>query len=73
VSDRDRLLNPDVWPDSVRISDWFYLRDKKDQVVIAEKRRRIDESGYRSVDEVSSQALAGSGDSQRQLGQCCSE
>ena len=73
MSDRDRLLNSDVWPDSIRISDWFYLRDKKDQVVIVEKRRRIDESGYRSVDEVSSQALAGSGDSQRQLGQCGSE
>ena len=30
AADRDRLLQPDVWPDSIRISDWFFV-DKTSQ------------------------------------------
>ena len=37
---RDRLLNPESWPDSVRIADWFF-RDKSNQVENEEKRRRV--------------------------------
>jgi len=37
---RDRLLNPESWPDSVRIADWFF-RDKSNQVDNEEKRRRV--------------------------------
>lgn len=66
ASDRDRLLNPDVWPESIRVSDWFSLRDKKDQVINVEKRRRINESAQLAADEVSSQDPAGSVDNRRQ-------
>ena len=38
---RDRLLNPESWPDSVRIADWFF-RDMNNQVDNEEKRRRVD-------------------------------
>lgn len=38
---RDRLLNPESWPDSVRIADWFF-RDRNNQVDNEEKRRRVD-------------------------------
>ena len=37
---RDRLLNPECWPDSVRIADWFF-RDRSNQVDNEEKRRRV--------------------------------
>jgi len=40
-ANRDRLLNTDSWPDSVRIAHWFKYRDKSDQVDNEEKRRRI--------------------------------
>ena len=37
---RDRLLNPEFWPDSVRIADWFF-RDRSNEVDNEEKRRRV--------------------------------
>jgi len=54
-ADRDRLLNPDSWPDSVRIADWFKYRDKSDQVGNEEKRRRI--SGTPRVSPTSNNPL----------------
>jgi len=37
---RDRLLNPESWPDSVWIADWFF-RDRSSQVNNEEKRRWV--------------------------------
>ena len=37
---RDRLLNPESWPDSVHIADWFF-RDRSNQVDDAAKRRKV--------------------------------
>ena len=31
AADRDRLLQPDVWPDSIRISDWFFVNKNSQQ------------------------------------------
>ena len=31
AADRDRLLQPDVWPDSIRISDWFFTNKNSQQ------------------------------------------
>lgn len=40
AADRDRIFNPDAWPASIRISDWFF-RDKNNRGDNNEKRRRI--------------------------------
>ena len=45
---RDRLLNPESWPDSVRIADWFF-RDSNNQVDNEEKRRRVDPASPASL------------------------
>ena len=31
AGDRVRLLNPDVWPDSIRVSDWFFSNRNSQQ------------------------------------------
>lgn len=43
AADRDRLLKPDSWPDSIRIADWFF-QSKNNTDNKEEKRRRIDGS-----------------------------
>ena len=46
AADRDRLLNPVVWPDSIRISDWFFSSKNNQQSNDnAGKRQRIERSG----------------------------
>jgi len=54
AADRDRLLNPDVWPDSIRISEWFF-HNKEDR---EEKRQRVNESGQRGVVSPSRSSVA---------------
>jgi len=45
AADRDRLLNPDVWPDSLRISDWFFSnKNTQESNGNDGKRQRIDRS-----------------------------
>ena len=57
----EHLLNPDVWPDSVRISNWFF-RDKNNQPDNDGKRPRIDGTGQRRA-TVPSRDSAGTGGS----------
>ena len=38
AADRDHLLDPDIWPDSIRVSDWFF-RNKNSQPADNEDRR----------------------------------
>ena len=45
AADRDRLLNPEVWPDSIRISDWFFSnKNSQESSGNDGKRQRIDRS-----------------------------
>ena len=45
AADRGRLLNPDVWPDSVRVSDWFFSnKNTQESNGNDGKRQRIDSS-----------------------------
>jgi len=57
AADRDRIFNPDAWPASIRISDWFF-RDKNNRGDNNEKRRRINDSAQRGV-TASSRGSAG--------------
>ena len=59
AANRDRLLNPDVWPDSIRIGDWFF-NSKNDNQENQEKRLRINGSGQRGV-VVASRSSDGAG------------
>jgi len=43
AADRDRILDPDAWPDSIRIADWFF-RDKNIQRDNEGKRQRLSTS-----------------------------
>lgn len=71
ADDRERLLNPDVWPDSVRISDWFF-RDKNNQPDNDGKRARIDGTGQRraTVPSRDSAGAGGSGTDNNTLNVC---
>ena len=45
AADRERLLNADVWPDSIRISDWFFSnKNTHENNGNDGKRQRIDRS-----------------------------
>ena len=43
--DRNRFLNPDVWPDSVRISEWFTKRNWR-MTESNDKRLRVGSGSY---------------------------
>jgi len=47
-SDRAKLLNPDVWPESVIVSDWFFRPPGRDEV---DKRRRVGDLSRRGDDD----------------------
>jgi len=52
AADRDRLLNPAVWPDSVRVSDWFFSNKRTlESNGNHGKRQRIDRSSELGVTE----------------------
>jgi len=53
AANRDRFLDPDSWPDSIRISDW-YFRDRNGQVNTASRNNllqgRADDTELIAVD-----------------------
>ena len=44
AQDRDRLLNPVMWPDSVRVSDRFKSNKRSQPGIVSDKRQRIKNS-----------------------------
>ena len=53
-----------MWPDSVRISDWFF-RNKNSQLDNDNKRRRIDSPDLNAIDVPLHSSAGGGGDTQR--------
>ena len=47
-SDRAKMLNPDVWPECVIVSDWFFRPPGRDEV---DKRRRVGDLSRRGDDD----------------------
>jgi len=68
VDDRDQLLNPRVWPDSVQISDWFF-RGNSNQLNNKDKRQRVQSPEQRDFVASSLVATGRGGDSASQT-QC---
>lgn len=60
AADEHRLLDPDIWPDSIRVSAWFF-RDKNNQPSDDGKRRKVGESvdSHSGVDAVGGSSVEG--------------
>lgn len=64
AADRERILDPSIWPESIRVSEWFSFRQRNNNPVNDDKRRRISISESESHEAGKRAEVTGGGQQQ---------
>lgn len=64
AADRERILDPSIWPESIRVSEWFSFRQRNNNPVNVDKRRRISISESESHEAGKRAEVTGGGQQQ---------